>query len=100
MDIVSGLQRREPNSEEFENQESRIKGVLPTDFSIYETHDTSVKPLISLPAKMLEDYQEHAQVISRREKEAMSNFVYPGANRHFMPGYPQKSKRLREYENP
>jgi len=49
---------------------------------------------------MIDDFKQHADLISQREKEAACNFALPGKNRYMMPPYPQKSKRLRDFENP
>lgn len=84
--------------DEFEFE--RIKGILPTHVEVFDTVDTSNQPITLLPAGMVEDYKSHAIVISEREKEAARNLVLPGKNRKMMPAVPQKSKRLRDYENP
>lgn len=77
-----------------------IKGVLPTQVNVYDTMDTSNQAIITLPAGMVEDNKEHALKIGEREKNAASNLVIPGKNRHMMPPCPAKSKRVRGFENP
>jgi len=92
------LMDREPPEEEF--SQDRLKGVLPTYVNVYDTVDTSTQPVVSLPAGMVEDHGEHARKIAEREKEAGRCIVLPGKDRTMMPPYAQKSKRLRDFENP
>lgn len=96
--IDTQLKEREPEEEEY--VQPTIKGVLPTDFNVYETYDSSSRPIQTLPAGILEDCRDHAKKISDREKEASRNLVLPGCGRHMMPEVPTKSQRLRDYENP
>jgi len=77
-----------------------IKGVLPKDINVFETYDSSSKPVQTLPAGILDERKGQALKISEREKEAAKNLVLPGCNRYMMPEVPSKSIRLRDYENP
>lgn len=94
----TNLMEREPEEEEF--TQPPAKGILPTDFNVYETYDTSSRPIQTLPAGILEDCKDHAVKIAEREKEAARNLVLPGCGRHMMPEVPTKSQRLRDFENP
>ena len=94
----ANLKEREPEYQEFTQQHA--KGVLPEDFNVYETYDTSSRPIQTLPAGILEDCRDHAIKIAEREKEAARNLVLPGCGRHMMPEVPTKSQRLRDHENP
>jgi len=93
-----GLAQREPEDEEF--SQDKLKGVLSPKVDVYDTLDTSQQPILTLPHGMMDDHKSHAQQIANREREAASNFAVPGKNRNMMPPYPQKSKRLRDFENP
>jgi hypothetical protein len=94
----TNLMEREPEEEEFDYVP--LKGVLPTEINVYETYDTSTKPIQTLPAGIAEERKEHATKISEREKEAARNLVLPGCARFMMPDVPSKSMRLRNFENP
>lgn len=96
--ISTGLKEKEAVEEE--EVEGHIKGVLPGDFNVYETYDTSTVPMQTLPIGIADEYKDLAEIASEREKEASRNFVLPGCDRHMMPDVPQKSQRLRDFENP
>lgn len=94
----TNLAEREPEEEAFAF--TAPKGVLQTEFNVYETYDTSTKPIQTLPAGIADDSRDHAKRISEREKESARHLVLPGCNRFMMPDVPSKSLRLRHYENP
>jgi hypothetical protein len=48
----------------------KLKGVLPPHVDVYDTLDTSIAPIISLPASMVEDNKLKAKQIGDREKSA------------------------------
>ena len=95
--IKTQLKEIEPMEEEY--IQPPAKGILPKDFNVYETYDSSSRPIQTLPVGILEDCKDHALKISEREKEAARNLVLPGCDRHLMPEVPTKSQRLRDYEN-
>jgi len=73
---------------------------LPSVVNVYDTVDTTNIPIYTLPSGLVDDHIAHANLIASREKEAGRHIVLPGVNRHMMPPYAQKSKRLRDFENP
>lgn len=62
--------------------------------------DTSQQAVVTLPNGMLEDNKAMAERIAHRQKEAAQHLRLPGKDRNMMPPFSQKSKRLRNFENP
>lgn len=52
----TNLMDREPAEEEF--SQAPLKGVLPHEFNVYETYDTSSRPIQTLPAGIVEECKE------------------------------------------
>lgn len=77
-----------------------LKGILPQHVDVYDTLDTSTQPLTLLPQGLVDDHKDHAKKIAEREKNAAVNLLLPGKERYMMPAVPNKSKRLRDFENP
>ena len=67
---------------------------------MFETYDTSSIPLQTLPAGVVDDYKSLATTVAERQKAAAQHARLPGVERHMMPPVAQKSKRLRDLENP